>query len=162
MIKIIVHGEPVPQGSKTAGKMKNGAPYVRDANARALKAWRKNVEGECRIAMAYKRGVSPLDGPIVVHVKFYFAHTQKTKENDLKITAPDLDKLQRAIGDALESSKLIVNDARIVGWPATPAKFYSDTPRAEIVVGRLDEFIERIIGGDETDGKETGRSSHIR
>ncbi len=150
MIRITVHGEPIPQGSKTAGKMKNGMPYVRDANARALKAWRKNVHGECVAAMR-NAGIATLDGSIVVHAKYFFSHTQKSKEGMVKITAPDLDKLNRSTGDALESSLLIVNDARIVGWPATPAKFYSDTPRAEIVVGTLDEFFDKISGGGGSD-----------
>ena len=152
MLKIIVYGEPVPQGSKTAGKMKNGNPYVRDANARALKTWRKNVHGECVAAMR-NAGIATLDGPIVVHAKYFFPHTQKSKEGMVKITAPDLDKINRSTGDALESSKLIVNDARIVGWPATPAKFYSDTPRAEIVVGTLDEFFDKITRGDDSGQK---------
>jgi Holliday junction resolvase RusA-like endonuclease len=39
-----------------------------------------------------------------------------TKFKDFPAGAPDLDKIQRAIGDALEKSRLITNDSRICHW----------------------------------------------
>lgn len=47
-------------------------------------------------------------------------------------TAPDLDKLQRGVGDGLEASGLLANDSRIVQWIAT--KHYGDTTGCRITI----------------------------
>jgi hypothetical protein len=52
-----------------------------------------------------------------------------------KSSAPDLDKLCRAIGDVLEQSAILRNDALIVRWTAT--KEYGD-PRVDLIITEAD------------------------
>jgi crossover junction endodeoxyribonuclease RusA len=49
--------------------------------------------------------------------------------------APDLDKLQRALGDVLTQSQLIHDDRLIAIWQAS--KRYGDEPRVEVSVEAL-------------------------
>ena len=148
MITFVVLGSPIAQGSKIPCKTKAGKLYVRESNATEWKNWRKKVADEAETAGAFTVDILPLDEAIYVHAKFFFKHTQKSKENEVKVTHPDLDKLHRAIGDSLESSGLIKNDARIVGWIAAPGKFYSTQPRVEITVGTMKEFTRKVEGGE--------------
>ena len=46
-----------------------------------------------------------------------------SKKKTFPVTSPDLDKLLRAVGDALETT-VLVNDAQIKGWMAW--EFYTD------------------------------------
>ena len=59
----------------------------------------------------------PLDTPVEVHATFYLQRPKKPRL-DHAATGLDLDKLQRCVGDALERSGVLKNDARIVRWRA--------------------------------------------
>ena len=55
-----------------------------------------------------------------------------------KMTAPDLDKLTRAIGDALEQSGMIRSDARIWSWDVSKVQTQA-VPGANVIVSWGDE-----------------------
>ena len=93
-----------------------------DTNATNLKRWRRNVAGVAKTALTKRQaeGLAALDGPLHMSVAFRFPMPKSRPARDFKRgwkwkdTSPDIDKLVRAIGDALDSdAKLIVNDARI-------------------------------------------------
>ena len=117
---IIIPGEPIPQGSHSVNR-KTG--HLFDANAR-LKAWRK----EAGVALDQYIGTwfgawEPFDGPLHVDVTFYLPRG-KTVTRELPSVKPDLDKLQRALGDMLTIAGIITDDARITRW--SPRKRYGE------------------------------------
>jgi crossover junction endodeoxyribonuclease RusA len=122
---VTIPGQPVPQGSHSVGR--NGRIY--DANP-ALKAWRKDAIARLDQWTGTWFGAwEPMDGPLHVSVSFYLKRG-KTVTREQPSVKPDLDKLQRALGDALTIAGVITDDARIVSWHAIKA--YSDTPRTVI------------------------------
>lgn len=90
-------------------------------SSKTLPAWRKQIEDTAQ--NEYKG--EPIDRPVRVAVDFFMPKPQKPRF-EWPATAPDLDKLQRAIGDGLEKGGVLRNDSRIVHWEAR--KFYANTP----------------------------------
>ena len=119
MISFYICGEPAPQGSKTA--FVRGRRAVLVETSKKLPAWRKQIEDTAR--REYEG--EPIDRPVRVAVDFFMPKPQKPRF-EWPATAPDLDKLQRAIGDGLEKGGVLKNDSRIVEWVAR--KHYADTP----------------------------------
>ena len=119
MISFFIRGEPAPQGSKTG--FVRGKRAVLVETSKKLPAWRKQIEDTTR--REYEG--EPIDQPVKVTVDFFMPKPQKPRF-EWPATAPDLDKLQRAIGDGLEKGGVLRNDSRIVQWEAR--KFYADTP----------------------------------
>lgn len=126
-----VIGTPIAQGSKIGGVTKAGKPYMRESNPN-LKLWREQV------AQAAWRATNgeQFSGPIEVRVRFYFERpkSQMRPNGDPRPDAPahctrriDVDKLQRAIGDALTDS-IIEDDSLIIQWNA--GKEWADTRSA--------------------------------
>ena len=89
--------------------------------SKKLPAWRKQIEDTAR--REYEG--EPIDRPVRVAVDFFMPKPQKPRF-ERPATAPDLDKLCRAIGDGLEKGGVLGNDSRIVEWVAR--KHYADTP----------------------------------
>lgn len=115
-----IHGEPVPQGSVSSF---NGRVVGVTAK---LRKWRDAV----RAASIERWGATaPFDGPVAVSALFILKAPQKPRWPVPAVT-PDLDKLARAVGDALTHTKdkpgILVNDSRIVAWHVSKA--YGDNP----------------------------------
>lgn len=135
MIEFTVHGIPAPQGSKTK--------WGSEDNPRT-KPWRAAVASDAAAAMD---GTQAFHEPVTVHVLFHFprpkshygsgknAGVEKAGAPKHCATKPDLDKLLRAIGDAI-TGIVIRDDSQIVAIAAV--KHYG-TPRAVITVTPLPE-----------------------
>jgi Holliday junction resolvase RusA-like endonuclease len=134
MIQLVVPGVPIPQGSKN--------PWGGEDNPHT-KSWRASIA-----ARALESAVDgPLLGPVEVDVEFVFprpkAHYRTGRYSDeLRADAPywhvgkpDLDKLERAIGDALNGI-LIRDDSQIALWFVR--KHYGTSPRATIKIETLE------------------------
>ena len=85
-----------------------------------------------------------IDGPVSVSVSFYLKRPVSKPDALYPDTKPDLDKLCRALGDALEGV-VITQDSRIVHWVAS--KWYADAhsqgiPCAVVSVDPLMEVTE--------------------
>lgn len=115
-IQFEIKGTAAPQGSKSPGKVIAGRSTMRESS-KALKPWRKNVIDAAKFAAG--PGWHPLDGALIATLNVYFSRPRNSKFKDYPAGAPDLDKLQRAIGDALTLAGIIHDDARIVTWVAT-------------------------------------------
>ena len=115
VLDVFVPGVPQPQGNHRVSR----AGYTYEANPK-LKPWRDAVAIVARRAWL---GRTPLDEPVAVDVHFAMPKPRRPKF-DRPATKPDADKLQRAIGDALETAGVVANDSRIVLWRV--AKVYAE------------------------------------
>ena len=122
-LEFFVIGLPVPQGSMARSKFS-----VRHSNERTLKPWRADVAAIAIQAKA-DHGWLVADEPVGVNLRFvmprlathYLPPNSKRTERAIKdgapmypTTAPDLDKLVRAVLDALTYSGVLVDDSVVV------------------------------------------------
>jgi Holliday junction resolvase RusA-like endonuclease len=148
-----VLGEPQPQGSKTIVARKGRRPVVREDNP-DTKPWRQAVAVAALQAMAGR----PLrDGPLRLRAVFVFkrpAGHWGTGRNEGRLkpsaplyvrTRPDVDKLLRAIGDAL-SGIVWRDDALVVQVVAE--KHYGEPPCAHILIEELTLDDDRPVEPD--------------
>jgi len=143
-------GTPQQQGSKRS--LGPGRPSIED-NPK-LRPWRADAIAALEAAARTQRGtVTPILDPVHVDVSFVYARPKghyRTGRNAamlrdsaplFKASAPDLDKLQRALGDALTQAGIVRDDALIVEWSAR--KLWGTTPHVELTIRR------RHLGGEE-------------
>ena len=135
MISFQVYGLPAAQGSKN--------PWGGEAN-KQLKPWRNDV---AVAALASLNGEPLIAGPVSLRAVFIFPRPKShyrtgkragdVKENapGWKTSAPDLDKLVRAVGDAL-TGVLFRDDAQIVDIAVT--KIYGQTPGVHVKIEELE------------------------
>ncbi len=126
-MEFLVAGVPIPQGS-----MRHIGNGVIVSKTPKLKEWRKLVAEE-----AVKLFGEPcIDQPVSVSVVFNLPKPPTSKRSAPTVP-PDLDKLQRAIGDALSiDCKILKDDAVITEWHAY--KRYDPNPSAVIKIQILD------------------------
>lgn len=115
-----VRGLPVSEGSKRAFLPKGSdQPVVVSVNARNLAAWRAQVAAAA--ATAYR--AQPVDEcPVYLWLSFFFArprsHSKARRFDPWVRSAPDIEKLVRAVNDALQHV-LYRNDAQVAVLTAT-------------------------------------------
>lgn len=156
---IRVMGLPQQQGSKN--------PWGGESNKK-LTPWRGHVTQTVGEAW----GDAPLLlGPVKLVVTFAFprpaahygtgrnASVLKASAPKYKTSAPDLDKLQRAIGDALTGTAFR-DDAQVAIWQVR--KVYSDKAYADIEIidlsGGSDDDTARDAQSGQGSGDDSGRS----
>ena len=128
-VQFTVLGTPTPQGSKT--RMPNGAMVEgSSATQRAARAdWRSSVAAGARIAADH---FGCLEGPLRLELTFRFAMPKSRKAAIRgsgwcwKTSAPDLDKLVRAVGDALKIGGLVRDDSLFVEIVASKEEVWAD------------------------------------
>lgn len=120
-----VIGDPAAQGSK-----RSVGNNVFVETSKKLPAWRDSVATAARnVAVdAAPLGFTPLTGPLALTVHFRHPMPKSRKAavrnagRGPKVSAPDLDKLVRAVGDALKAGGLIADDALFCEITATKAE----------------------------------------
>lgn len=148
-IGIRVYGIPIPQGSKVANFH---APGVRDSNDKKLRPWRKTVRAQAEDVTRYH---DPLTGPVRVWVRFTFTRPPshyRTGRNahllrDASPTYPgrvhgDIDKLTRAIFDALTDAGVWKDDTQVVDVRAR--KVYAGEDEYALDRAGVDLIVEPI------------------
>lgn len=136
-----VPGEPITEGSTRAFTSGQRVVVTHD-RGRELDLWRLKVAHAAQAA-AQDAGWEPrYDGPVAVTAAFFLPRPKSAKKRLVPHVKPDLDKLIRAVGDALAPYKqpgVLKDDSRIVTWRAT--KDYDDAYKsgALIYVSRVDE-----------------------
>lgn len=120
MLDFFAGGTPVPQGSKNA-YVRGGRAVLVDANPR-LKAWRAQVRAAAEAAIS-EDGWETLDEPCRVHLGFTMPAPKRPRW-DVPAVKPDLDKLTRAVFDALTDAGVWKDDSRVVSMEVT--KKYED------------------------------------
>jgi Holliday junction resolvase RusA-like endonuclease len=145
-VRVTIPGVPQQQGSKK--HIGNGRMI--EANKK-LKPWRDRALECIRAAKNGQEG--PLFfGPISVTMIAYFprpashygtgrnAGVLKPGAPFWHSTAPDCDKVQRAVGDALTEAGMILDDRLIVTWDPA-CKVYGD-PRVDLIIADADPIPE--------------------
>lgn len=136
-----VPGEPITEGSTRAFTSGQRVVVTHDRGPE-LDQWRLKVAHAAEAA-AREAGWEPRhDGPVAVTAAFFLPRPKSAKGRIFPHVKPDLDKLQRAVGDALAPYKrpgVIKDDSRIVTWHAS--KYYSDDYKSGVLVyvSRVDE-----------------------
>lgn len=119
MVTRFVAGVPATQGSKSVkGRRRNGSTILVESSAAKLKPWRAAV------VAAFAPGGVPLatfPGGVSVVLVVIIPRPKSTGLGPWPIghDTGDLDKFQRAVGDALATAKVIVDDSRILRWDAS-------------------------------------------
>lgn len=121
---IQVKGQPIPKGSmKHIG---NG----RMVDQTKTKPWMKAIR-QASMLEAALQGVGMIDVPVSVFIEFYFSRPAAAKNRlyPHKRSVGDIDKLSRAVLDALQPTKtepgVLADDALVVSLSAH--KCYSET-----------------------------------
>jgi Holliday junction resolvase RusA-like endonuclease len=138
-MNLFVPGNPVPQGSKRALLRKGtNIPIVIDANRIGLAQWRSQIAAYAMEQKA-KDGAATLSGPVAIRLEFWFKrpadhYLPVNSKRDVPVLrpgvagyvaqAPDLDKLIRAVFDALTDADVWHDDGQVIKVIAT--KLYSD------------------------------------
>lgn len=107
-----VTGDP-----KTQGSMRQMRGRVVHDQGPRLMYWRNDVRGKAFDAMA---GRAPFEGPVHVETRFLLERPKSVpvKKRPQPTAKPDLDKLARAVGDAL-TGVCWKDDAQVVAWLAS-------------------------------------------
>lgn len=137
-----VPGEPITEGSTRAFASGQRVVVTHDRGPE-LAAWRSRVKRAAQEA-AREAGWEPrYDGPVVVDAVFMLRRPKSAKKRLMPHVKPDLDKLIRAVGDALAPYKqpgVLRDDSRIVEWHSS--KQYACVPTmvgAIITISTVDE-----------------------
>lgn len=114
-----VAGLPVQQGSKklVRNRKKDGTltePRMVDDNSHRLMAWRREVAKAA--AARLPDGWTPVDSPLQVVLQFAMPRPASApkRRRTWPVGRPDLDKLARAVLDALTTAQVWRDDSRVV------------------------------------------------
>jgi Holliday junction resolvase RusA-like endonuclease len=140
-----VQHRAAPQGSKDLRTKADGSKYMAESSA-GVKPFRTAVR---RAALNADR--PQFLGPVLVGIVFEFKQA-KSNEDPYPTgrNIGDLDKLTRAVLDALTEAKVIEDDSFVVGWLGTdePSKLWGDRDQVIITVRpvpvpTLSDFVEK-------------------
>jgi crossover junction endodeoxyribonuclease RusA len=118
-LQVFVPGVPAPQGSvKAFANPRTGRPIIVKANDKRQKSWRGDIREQ---AAAVWGGAPPLVGAVRVQLGFVMPRPTSTpkKSTPAAVKRPDLDKLVRAVFDALTSAGVWNDDSQVVDVHAT-------------------------------------------
>lgn len=123
-LQFVARGVPQPQsGMKPGGRTRTGTMRLISTGGAHLADWRGTVTAAALAAKLEQRHPG-FDEPITVIAAFRFPMPKsrpkwmRTEGEWPKSTKPDLDKLQRALGDSLSAAGVITDDNLIVRWDA--------------------------------------------
>lgn len=109
---------------------------IRDAErVNLLGTWTKAIQW----AAIEHKPKSPLPGPFAVECMFHLKKPERTKYDELPLGPPDVDKLERAVGDAL-TGKFWRDDSQVYRWVAE--KQWSDQDGANVTIVHRSEQTE--------------------
>ena len=108
ILEAFVPGEAKPQGSKRGFVTKNGRVAMVEMAGNPLKQWRTAISCKMK-GEAAKIGWQLTEAPVSVKLIFHLKRPKKPRFMD-PATRPDVDKLSRAVLDAITDSGVIWRD----------------------------------------------------
>lgn len=126
MILFSVPGIPAPKGSTRVVRVRGRTVITGDCRRTA--GWEAGVRLLARAAM---RGRPPIEGPVRVELVCALPAPKRGPQSGYHVTRPDLDKLLRAVLDAL-TGVCYQDDGQVAEFGAR--KVYGPAPGAEIAV----------------------------
>lgn len=135
MIRLVVHGKPVTQGSKRAFVAPNGRPVMVENGGARLKTWRGAIADAAGDQLP---AGGLITDPVRIVIGFGIVRPKKPVHRlPTGRNHGDVDKLSRAVLDALTGT-LLGDDGQVVDLWA--AKDYSDPPGAVIDIYTDDDI----------------------
>lgn len=137
-IELRVVGIPQPQGNKTAFLNKRTNKIVmtegrRPDARRNFHDWREAVRLAATDWLDANHHPPPIAGPIMLTIAFLLPRPKSAPKRIIHhVTRPDLDKLGRAVLDALTISGLIEDDSRVITLMLSKGFAGSESPGARI------------------------------
>ncbi|MEN9885676.1 MAG: Xanthomonas citri phage [Pseudomonadota bacterium] len=128
----VVLGLPAPQGSKRfVGVSASGKGLMVEASKKVA-PWREVVHTTAQLIRARDGLRAPMDGPLRARIVFTLPKpvAASKKRPAWPLRSPDLDKLCRSTLDALTTSGLIADDARIVEFARLAKVYPGEDPEA--------------------------------
>jgi Holliday junction resolvase RusA-like endonuclease len=113
MIRLTVYGKPVPQGSMKGFVPKGWKRPVLTSDNENLRPWRSEIVAAARKALD---GKPPLAGAVLVRVQFFVPRPKSLAKRELypiNMRSGDIDKLERALLDALTTAGVWGDDAQV-------------------------------------------------
>ena len=144
VLTFIAHGTPVPQGSHRAFR-RGERIVVTHVNGSKLTAWRDTVR-KAALEEARSAGWEVANQPVGVRMQFRMPRPKKPRFS-VPAVRPDLDKLMRAVMDALTDGPqpgVIQDDSLMVSVHAT--EVYHADPGVLVTVYPISQ--EKQEGGD--------------
>lgn len=129
--RFFVAGIPQPQGSARAFVNKRTMRAIVTSDNPKLKGWRDTI-----VLFARKHFREATTGPVSLELAFYLPAPKKPVR-EMHTTRPDLDKLVRAIGDALKDAGAYADDSQIIFTLA--AKSYASANAGKVGVSIIVE-----------------------
>lgn len=128
-LRFTVLGRPQQCGSKLPMRRKDGGWFVADSNDKLRLPWMQEVKSVAYAAMREQGIVKLIDAPVSIEVVFCFKRPAihygsgknhlalKASAPKYHVQSPDLDKLQRCLGDAM-TGVVYTDDKLIWSWNA--------------------------------------------
>jgi crossover junction endodeoxyribonuclease RusA len=128
-VSATVLGEPQQQGSKRPVRNQHsGKIRLLDMNA-DLEPWREKVAAAMKLEMQ-RAGLAKLDEPVYVRAVLTMPMPARPKYVNAPAVPPDLDKLARALLDAMKRGGVYRDDALVVGFDRLVKVFPGRDPEA--------------------------------
>lgn len=130
MLRLVVRGEPAPKGSMKCVGRGGRHQLVPDDKTGRLKPWVERLTAAARSGADRLQGsVAPAQQPVGVQATFYVTRPASSRRPMPSVRGADLDKLARALLDALQSGGVVVDDAQVCDlWLS---KRYADAAHPE-------------------------------
>lgn len=137
LVEFFVPGIPVQQGSKSAFVNRHtGRASVTDQNKAKLRPWRQTVTALAAQEFSGDR----VEGPVLIVAEFRFLRpgSVSARKRPMPSVKPDLDKLARALLDAIgDAGTVWRDDAQVV--EAHISKVYAERPGVLVRIGEYRE-----------------------
>lgn len=135
-LSLFVPGKPAPQGSK-----RHVGKGVMVESSKSLKPWRESIRWA---VLAERREPDLKTGPVGVLLTFVMPRPTSTpkRRTPPAVKRPDIDKLARALLDALGSAGVWTDDSQVTDlWATKRLAEIGETPGVHITVRSLTEEI---------------------
>lgn len=131
LLRIIVRGEPAPQGSKKFVGMINGHGMLAESSKK-VKPWRQDVVAAALDARAAAGNPDPLDCALSVRMIFTLKKPKGApkRKRIYAMRKPDVSKLARSTEDALTTAGIWTDDSRVAEYSRLAKVFPGEDPDA--------------------------------